>query len=141
MSLSAREQRDLSAIKMQLADTDHELVSLLAAFTRLNQGEEMPLPERLPDRGRLLGMNWLRPGWRSKATGRVRLLVLAAGLIAVTAGLVAGVVTWGRHPGGCASALSPSIASERTRTSCGNDPAMRRTPGPAYPGSALVPGL
>ena len=47
MSLSAREQQVLDSIKDQLADSDPKLARLLATFTRLASGEEMPLREKI----------------------------------------------------------------------------------------------
>jgi hypothetical protein len=42
MSLSPREQHALDSIKDRLAGSDPELAALLATFTRLTSGEEMP---------------------------------------------------------------------------------------------------
>jgi hypothetical protein len=62
MSLSAREQQKLDAIGHQLASSDPKLASLLATFTRLNSGEEMPVRERIQASWRL--------GWRARAARR-----------------------------------------------------------------------
>jgi hypothetical protein len=59
MSLSAREQHELRSIEDSLIDSDPGLASLLATFTRLAAGEEMPVRERT------------RAGWRP-AAGRLR---------------------------------------------------------------------
>ncbi len=59
MSLSAREQHALDCIVDDLARTDPKLASMLAAFTRLTAGEEMPTRESI------------RPGRRWR-TGRPR---------------------------------------------------------------------
>ena len=42
MSLSAREWQALDSIEDQLAGSDPQLASLMATFTRLASGEEMP---------------------------------------------------------------------------------------------------
>jgi hypothetical protein len=45
MSLSPREQHALDSIRDRLAGSDPELAALLATFTRLASGEEMPARE------------------------------------------------------------------------------------------------
>lgn len=57
MSLSAREQQALNAIEERLTGSDPKLASLLAMFSRLTSGEEMPVREKV------------RAGWR-RATRR-----------------------------------------------------------------------
>jgi hypothetical protein len=47
MSLSAQEQQALDSIEDRLAGSDPKLASLLATFTRLAAGEEMPMRERI----------------------------------------------------------------------------------------------
>jgi Protein of unknown function (DUF3040) len=47
MSLSAWEQQALNSIKDGLAGSDPELATLLAAFTELASGEEMPARENI----------------------------------------------------------------------------------------------
>ena len=47
MSLSTREQRTLDSIKDGLAGSDPQLIALLATFTRLASGEEMPAREEI----------------------------------------------------------------------------------------------
>jgi hypothetical protein len=47
MSLSAREQQALESIKEGLARSDPRLVAMLATFTRLVSGEQMPVRERI----------------------------------------------------------------------------------------------
>jgi hypothetical protein len=47
MSLSAREQHVLDSIKDELTGSDPKLAGLMATFTRLVSGEEMPLRERI----------------------------------------------------------------------------------------------
>ena len=60
MSLSPREQHALDSIRERLAGSDPELAALLATFTRLASGEEMPArgpvrarTGRHPHRGRM----------------------------------------------------------------------------------------
>ena len=45
MSLSASEQQALDSIEATLTSSDPKLASLLAIFTRLASGEEMPVRE------------------------------------------------------------------------------------------------
>lgn len=51
MSLSAREERALHAIEDEFAGSDPELTFLLATFTGLTSGEDMPVREKI-QRGR-----------------------------------------------------------------------------------------
>jgi hypothetical protein len=98
MSLSAFEQHELQCIENSLADSDPRLASLLATFTRLTAGEEMPARERI-QAGRRLGPGRRRrrrprPGARGAAIARpprrvawrrigpVLWVLLAIGLIA-----------------------------------------------------------
>lgn len=53
MSLSAEEQQALDVIEDGLADAAPELAKLLATFTRLESGEQMPARERIRPAGRL----------------------------------------------------------------------------------------
>jgi Protein of unknown function (DUF3040) len=46
MSLSAHEQQTLDSIGQDLSVSDPELTSLLATFTRLTAGEDMPAREK-----------------------------------------------------------------------------------------------
>jgi len=48
MSLSEWEQQDLDSIKDRLAGSDPGLTALLATFTRLASGEDMPVREKIP---------------------------------------------------------------------------------------------
>jgi hypothetical protein len=45
MSLSARDRQALDSIEDQLAGSDPRMASLMATFTRLTSGEEMPARE------------------------------------------------------------------------------------------------
>lgn len=53
MSLSAQEQHALDSIEDGLIGTAPDLAKLLATFTRLASGEEMPARERIRPAGRL----------------------------------------------------------------------------------------
>ena len=61
MSLSAREQQALHSIENGLCGADPVLASLLAIFTRLTAGEEMPVPEKIRAGGRSATRLWRRP--------------------------------------------------------------------------------
>ena len=95
MSLSAREQHELQSIENSLADSDPRLASLLATFTRLTAGEQMPVRERIrAGRRQGPGRRRPRPGARGAAIARpprrvawrrigpVLWVLLAIGLIA-----------------------------------------------------------
>jgi hypothetical protein len=51
MSLSARDRQALGSIQDQLTGSDPQLASLMATFTRLASGEEMPAREDIPGGG------------------------------------------------------------------------------------------
>jgi hypothetical protein len=63
MSLSAREQRALDSIQEGLAGSDPQLIVLLATFTRLASGEEMPAREKIRA-GSWRVAHYLRRTWR-----------------------------------------------------------------------------
>ena len=48
MSLSTQERQALRSIEEDLSGSDPKLVSLLATFTRLTAGEDMPAREKTP---------------------------------------------------------------------------------------------
>jgi hypothetical protein len=66
MSLSAWEQQALDSIEGGLAGSDPGLVSLLATFTRLASGEEMPVREKI----RVLGRHATRRPLRNRRPRR-----------------------------------------------------------------------
>jgi len=66
MSLSAWEQQALDSIEGRLGGSDPELVSLLATFTRLASGEEMPVHEKI----RVLGRRATRRPLRNRRPHR-----------------------------------------------------------------------
>jgi hypothetical protein len=85
MSLSAHEQRALDSIEDRLSSTDAELASLLAKFTRLTGGEEMPARESI------------RAGWQRRDWPGIRLLL---GLL-IGIALIAFAVAFGSGRGTC----------------------------------------
>jgi hypothetical protein len=87
MSLSTREQHALDHIENRLAGSDPELTALLATFTRLTSGEEMPVREEVHEEGRWTGQVVRRA---AAYAGLDRALALLWVLIAV--GLIAAAV-------------------------------------------------
>lgn len=85
MSLSAREQLALNSITDRLANSDPDLAALLATFSRLASGEEMPAAEKLM-------VGWRR-GLRERASRIVRRLGLGGAAmllwLAITIALIA----------------------------------------------------
>jgi Protein of unknown function (DUF3040) len=61
VSLSAHEQQVLNRIEDRLSGSDPKLAALLATFARLTAGEEMPVREKIQERGRRLSRSrvWL----------------------------------------------------------------------------------
>jgi hypothetical protein len=108
MSLSSHEQHALHSIEGRLCVSDPELASLLATFSRLTAGEDMPAREKTPTSRvaprRLRRRSALRYRTRRLA-GRPRRLLLwqAAGLVLgllVAVGMVAGAMAiTGLRPG------------------------------------------
>jgi hypothetical protein len=84
MGINGREWQTLGSIEDRLAGSDPMLASMLAIFTRLNSGEEMPAREKIKGRrervlhsgGRLRSATVLRPAMLSLW------LIVSAGLIA-----------------------------------------------------------
>ena len=70
MSISQREQAALDAIENGLARSSPELASMLTIFSRLTQGEELPVRERVWPAGGDLGTG-AAATWRI-GRGRVR---------------------------------------------------------------------
>lgn len=87
MSLSGREQQNLDSIRDRLTGSDPRLAALLATFTRLASGEDMPpgemilagQPRRVPATVRQPG-----PGWQWTAA----LLWLLLTALMITAAVV-----------------------------------------------------
>lgn len=79
MSLSAHDQRVLDVMEHRLSDAAPELASLLAGFTRLAAGEEMPVRERI------------RAGWQRLTWDRAWLLLgVLISLALITMAVAAG---------------------------------------------------
>jgi len=84
MGMNGRERHTLGSIEDRLAGSDPMLASMLAIFSRLNSGEEMPGREKikgprqrtLPSGGRMRWATALRPAMLSLW------LIVSAGLIA-----------------------------------------------------------
>ena len=110
MSLPARERRRLSGIQTALHQSDPQLVSLFATFSRLTGEEEMPHMERLrvrvdqfAARGRQL---------RTGAFSRIRLIVIApVALAAACAALLIG--GWSANPSACRARPAATHAQHR----------------------------
>lgn len=79
MSLSAREEQILGSIEDGLACSDPKLAWMLATFTRLASGEEMPVRENI-HAVRLLANPRGRPHPRRRARRRARRLCQRLGL-------------------------------------------------------------
>lgn len=136
MSLSAREQQVLDSIKDQLADSDPKLARLLATFTRLASGEEMPLREKIRSGSRRVsrsrrergsGTMSLRPhsGGQRLGLSRGTLLMLWL-LVSVVLIAVAVILSQGnsKSPGGCTESW-PAVCA----TSQPSGPVQQLTPG------------
>jgi hypothetical protein len=115
MSLSAREEQALECIADRLAGSDPGLAAMLATFTRLTSGEEMPAreavgkaqahsrayrklhsPARRPKGGRAATILWLP----------TVIMLIVGTLIAVTAGL-----TGSTARGACTRSLALTCAT------------------------------
>lgn len=130
MSLSAREQHVLDSIKNELANSDPRLTGLMATFTRLVSGEDMPLRERIwpgSRRRRRLGP--------SQRTLLLLWLMLSVVLIAIALILSHGA---SRSTGGCAEPW-PSICAVPASPHRPH-PASTATTQPSAPTQHLIPG-
>jgi hypothetical protein len=58
MRLSVREQRQLDTIRAAVSESDVQLASMLATFSRLTAGEPMPDREQLTRPGSRAGRTW-----------------------------------------------------------------------------------
>jgi hypothetical protein len=128
MSLSAREQQALGRIEDRLAAADPKLASLLATFTELASGDEMPVREKIR-------AGWRRASWRRRRQHRSRdrvrrlarsvpgrrgwqwvmLMLGLATVVAVTA--VALIVNRGGPRGVCRASWAVACVQQTPRTS------------------------
>jgi len=121
MSLSAREQHVLDSIKDELTDSDPKLAGLMATFTRLVSGEEMPLWERIWSGSRRAGRRPRRA--RTVTPGALLLLWLLISVVLIALALTLSHRASG-SPGGCAQPWPAVCASTR----------------PSAPAQQLIPG-
>lgn len=117
MSLSAHERQALDAIEDELAGTAPELVKLLAGFTRLASGEEMPARERIRPAGRRAAGKVGRTlcgGGRGllRRLGRQRTFLLLWLAVALSLITVALVVNRSAVRGGCTASWRVVCASQ-----------------------------
>ena len=92
MSPDAWEQRALDSIRDRLAGSDPELARLLATFTRLASGEEMPAREQLPARSHQAIRRSRRRRRPYQGVARAALLLW----LFITVGLITTAVTLSR---------------------------------------------
>jgi hypothetical protein len=114
MSLSAWEQRALHSIESKLAGSDPELTMLVAAFTELASGEEMPATERVTARTWLASRNaWRRRrAWASRWHRRLATRWAALLLLLLTAiALISVALAFSRGGTGRDACATPWIAS------------------------------
>lgn len=133
MSLSAHEEQVLNSVEDGLARSDPRLASLLATFTRLTSGEEMPAAEKILAACRRDTRRSRRRSYRDRACRPARQLYRLLGsrqaallwLVAVAAVvLVAVALAAGRHSGGRGACLTSRAAACTT-------PASAHVSGPA----------
>jgi hypothetical protein len=125
MSLSEREQQALEAIEDRLTGSDPKLASLLATFTRLASGEEMPVREKIRAQWARPTRRWRRnrrdqrtsglcqPAcrrWRRLGWERVMLLLALTAVIAATA--VTLIINGGGRKPGCAGPWASACAQQ-----------------------------
>jgi hypothetical protein len=100
MSLSAHEQQALDSIEDGLCGADSKLASLLATFTRLTAGEEMPVPEKIQMGKRSATRLRRRPRRGTAGQARVSPGLAAAGLwLLISVTMIAVVLALGRGDG------------------------------------------
>ena len=112
MSLSARDQQALDAIEDALTSSDPRRTSMLAQFSRLAAGADMPAGERIRGRrrdgARARDRSRWHPGWAVKSVA----LWLAISVALVVTALAI------RHTGGSRSCASWAVG-------CGTQPSPR----------------
>lgn len=154
MSLSAREQHVLDSIKEELTNSDPKLTGLMATFTRLASGEEMPLRERIWSGSRRAGRQprgnrrdrgpgtmCVRPrAGRQRLGPSQRTLLLLWLLLSVLLIAVALILSHGtsRSASGCAEPW-PAICADPA-SSHRPHPASTATSQPSAPTRQVIPG-
>lgn len=137
MSLSTREQQELDSIEDEIAGSAPGLASLLATFTRLTAGEELPVREQIKGASRRCGRR-RPPSATSRHRGRPRMsLSLAAVLLwlAVSVALIVTTLVFSRGgngkgcalPGAACAGQAPAHATMHARHSAADR--ARGTPG------------
>jgi hypothetical protein len=144
MSLSAWEQQALDSIRDELTGSDPGLIQLLASFTELTAGEEMPAlekiraglrrpacrPRRRQHSRRGLADRYLRAAWQRlgfRWTALLLWVTISAGLIAIGLALSGG----SGQAGVCTTAWPVVCASPAPATGsrpAAHDPSERQTP-------------
>lgn len=134
MSLSAWEQQALDSIKNRLAGSDPELATMLATFTRLTTGEEMPVAEEITAGSRQANRRSVRrfhprldPQWAALSLWLLITIALISIALALTSGPVRGTCTesW------AATCISPVPAHSLPPVS--HKTAASHAPPPAVP--------
>ena len=112
MSLSAHEQQALDRMANRLADSDPGLAALLAMFTRLTAGEQMPIREsaRLA-RGDTRGVRRLYRRLGMRGVAALLWVLIAVALIAVALAFTGG----GQSKGRCTTTW-PVVCAARSAT-------------------------
>jgi hypothetical protein len=146
MSLSTREERALRSIKEWLTSSDPKLAALLATFTRLVAGEDMPVRERIPtgwSRAASLPRHQRPPHRRqtSRPIGQVRwrpsfqqAAMLLWVVITVVFVIVALILSRGGSGGGCTTAW-PAVCTRTTPAQVPGSAAPRTTVSQVHPSS------
>ena len=117
MSLSSHEQHALHSIEDRLCVSDPELASLLATFTRLTAGEDMPAREKTPAsagtarrshrRRRSLRYRARRLAGRPRRFSLWQAAGLVLGLLVAVAVVVGAMAITGLRPGGSLARWPP----------------------------------
>ena len=127
MSLSPREQHALDSIRDRLAGSDPELAALLATFTRLASGEEMPArgpvrarKGRHPHRGKMR-----RPAHRVYQRLGIYQLALLLWVVITIALITTAMAVDRSSQDGCSWV---AISAERLRSCSAHDTAPQAEP-------------
>jgi len=129
MSLSAREEQILGSIQDGLAGSDPKLTWMMATFTRLASGEDMPMREKIHAVRLVANLRDRRPPCRDVGRRRARRLcrrldlpqywvLWLAAVVAVALVAIALTVGRGGSGGGGGGSSSSSSSSSSSRGSC-----------------------